>query len=159
MPTGKPPLKDKDIASVKDRLAMAKLFAKLNPRFIISEIEIERAKRNKKSYTLETIKELKKKYPNYEIYWLIGLDSLKEIIEGKWFGGLKVLDEVHFIVFNRPGYHLKIKPEIAKKIQKINLNVPISSTEIRKRIREGKDIKNLVPKNILNYLKKRKLYV
>lgn len=158
MPAGKPALKDKDLASIKDRLIMTKLFAKLDKRFIISNIEIKKAKKGKKSYTLTTIKELKKQYPKDEIYWLIGEDSLKEIISGKWHGGLKVLDEANFIVFSRPGYHFKLSPEIAKKIKKITLKIAISSTEIRNKIRQGKNVEKLLPKNILDYIQKKQLY-
>jgi NAD+ synthase len=155
MPTFNPPLKKKDLAPVIDRLNMAKLFSKLDKRFVVSEMEI---KRKGKSYTLKTIRDLKKEHPKAKIYWLIGEDSLKEIVEGKWYGGLKVLDEATFIVFTRKGSKYKLKKEIAKKIKMVNLNVPISGKEIRKKIKKGEDVKNLVPKIILDYIKKRGLY-
>jgi nicotinate-nucleotide adenylyltransferase len=157
MVAGKPPLKKRDLAPVNHRLAMAKIFAKLDPHFNVSEIEIKRARKGKKSYTIETIKELKKKYPNKEIYWIVGQDSLEEILRGKWRGGLRVLDEVKFVVFGRPGY--KIKSKVLDGVKIVKSKIPISSTEIRKRLRSGQDVSKMVPKKILEYIKKRGLYL
>lgn len=168
IPAAVPPLKSKDLAPVKDRLTMTRLLAKLDSRLAVSEIEIKRAKNGKKSYTIDTIKELKIKYPNDEINWIIGADSLQEIIKGKWRGGLHLFEMVNFVVVTRPGYDLELRrfplkfrrtiSKILLKIKRIKLNISISSTEIRKKIKDGQNIKDLVPPNILNYIKKRQLY-
>ncbi len=158
MVAGKPALKSKGLAPIKDRLEMTKILAKYHPKFEVSKIEIERAKKGKKSYTIETIKELKKKYPKKEIYWIIGFDSLKEILEGKWKGGRKIFDQAKFIVFSRPKIKIKIPKKIKEKIKIIKLKIPISSTEIRKKIKESKDVSKMVPKKILDYIKKKNLY-
>jgi nicotinate-nucleotide adenylyltransferase len=158
MVTGKPALKTKDLAPIKDRLEMTKILAQYHPKFEVSKIEIERAKKGKKSYTIETIGELKKRYKNEEIYWIIGEDSLNEILEGKWKGGLKIFDEAKFVVIERPGYKKKIPKKIKEKIEIIKLNIPISSTEIREKIRKKEDVSKMVPIKILKYIKKKKLY-
>jgi len=158
MVAGKPSLKTKDLAPIKDRLIMTKILAKYDPKFEVSKIEIARAKKGKKSYTIETIKELKKRYPRHEIYWIIGEDSLKEILEGKWKGGLKIFNQARFVIITRPGYKIEISKKIREKIKIVKLKIPISSTEIRKRIKDNKDIKKLVPPKIFNYIRKRKLY-
>jgi len=158
MVAGKPLLKTKGLAPIKDRLVMTKILAKYDPKFEVSKIEIARAKKGKKSYTIETIKELKKRYPRHEIYWIIGEDSLKEILEEKWKGGLKVFDQARFVVITRPGYKIEIPKKIREKIKIVKLKIPISSTEIRKRIKDNKRVKGLIPSKIFNYIKKRKLY-
>lgn len=172
MVAGRPPLKSEDIAPIKDRLAMAKIFASFDPRFKVSTIEIKRAKEGRKSYTIDTLKELKRKYPNKEIYWIIGEDSLREILQGKWEGGTSVLNEAKFVVFNRPGYRIKSKiknpprrqagqkskTQIKIKEIKLKLKIPISSTEIRKKIKGGEDVSKMAPPKILDYIKKKKLY-
>jgi len=158
MVAGKPVLKTKDLAPIKERLEMTKILAGYHPKLEVSKIEIARAKKGKKSYTIETIKELKKRYPKKEIYWLIGEDSLKEILEGKWRGGLKIFDQVKFIVIKRPGYKKKIPKKIKEKIKIIKLNIPISSTEIREKIRKGENVSKMVPAKILEYIKKKKIY-
>jgi len=158
MVAGKPVLKTKDLAPIKERLEMTKILAGYHPKLEVSKIEIARAKKGKKSYTIETIKELKKRYPKKEIYWLIGEDSLKEILEGRWKGGLKIFDQAKFIVIKRPGYKKKIPKKIKEKIKIIKLNIPISSTEIREKIRKGENVSKMVPAKILEYIKKKKIY-
>ncbi len=159
MVAGKPALKTKDLAPIRDRLEMTKILAKYHPRLEVSTIEIARAKKGKKSFTIETIKELKKKYPKFKIYWIIGEDSLKEILQGKWKGGLSIFDQAKFVVFTRENFKVKIPKNLIKKIKKIKLKIPISSTEIRKKIKNSEDISNMVPKKILEYIKEKKLYM
>ncbi|MGC9049264.1 MAG: nicotinate-nucleotide adenylyltransferase [Patescibacteria group bacterium] len=168
IPSAIPSLKTKDLAPLKDRLMMTKLLAKLDSRLKVSLIEIQRAKRGKKSYTIDTIKELKRKFPKDEICWIIGADSFREIIEGKWRGGIALFDLLDFVVITRPGYNLtfsdyplklrKTAEKLLLKVKRIKLNVSISSTEIREKIKTNQEIRDLVPPNILEYIKKRKLY-
>lgn len=167
IPTGIQPLKEKksDMALAKDRLEMTKILIEGEPKFEISDYEI---RKKRKSYTIETIKYLKRKYKNSKIYWIIGEDSLREIIEEKWKGGLKVLDLAKFVVFTRPNHKFSLKnlpkkfeknKEIAfKKIILIKKKIPISATEIREKIKKGQDIKKFLPKKVLEYIKTKKLY-
>ncbi|MCX7779052.1 MAG: nicotinate-nucleotide adenylyltransferase [Patescibacteria group bacterium] len=159
MVTGKPALKKNDLAPIKERMAMAKILTSYNHRLEISDLEVKKAKKGKTSYTTETIRDLQKKYPLTEIYWLIGEDSLQEILQGKWRGGLSIFNQAKFIVFQRPGIKVKIPKNIFKKIKNIKLKVSISSTEIREKIKNGKDVSKMVPKKILGYIKKKKLYL
>ena len=168
MPTGIPTLPKKNLISSKDRLEMLKFLVKFNPKFSISEYEIKKAKRGKKSYTLETIKYLKRKFKNVKFFWIIGEDSFCEIVMGKWKHNSKILDLMKFVVFSRKKpfsiknipkkYREKAKELLKKVIYVKNTNIPISATEIREKIKKGKSIKKLVPKEIENYIKKHHLY-
>lgn len=165
IPCGVPALKKSSLAPKEDRLEMTKILIERNPKFEVSDYEI---KKRKKSYTIDTILYLKKKYKNSKIFWLIGEDSLREIIEGKWKGGMKILNLAQFVVFTRPSHKFNLKrlpkkfkkraKEVLKKITKINFKVPISATKIRMRIKNGQKITSLVPKKVLNYIKEKKLY-
>lgn len=167
IPCGIPPLKKK-VADPKTRLKMLKMLLSPYKDFEIIDWEIKRAKENKKSYTIDTIAYLKKKFKNKEIYWIIGEDSFREIIEGKWKGGLKILDLVKFIVFKREGHPYSLK-NLPKKYQKrlektkkkvifVETKIPISSTEIRKKIKKNKNLDNLLPKKIQKFIQKNKIY-
>lgn len=168
IPFGLSPLKKKRLAPAKDRLEMTRLLIGKNPKFSVLDYEIKKAKKRKKSYTIETIRYLKKKFKNSEIFWIIGEDSLREIIEGKWRGGLKVLNLAQFVVATRPHHPFsfkKVKPEfknitkaVLEKVIIIKINIPISATEIRRRIKTGENVFSFLPRNVLNYLKKKKLY-
>lgn len=165
VPAGIPPLKKKGLAPAKERLEMVKILVKGKRKFTFSDYEIKKAKI---SYTIESLNYFKRKFPQAKIFWIIGEDCLKEIIEGKWKGGLRILDLAKFVVASRPGYKIKLNDlppklkERAKKallkVERIKLKVPISGTEIRKRIKKGKDVTPLLPKGVLDYIKKKNLY-
>ncbi|MDD3102195.1 MAG: nicotinate (nicotinamide) nucleotide adenylyltransferase [Patescibacteria group bacterium] len=161
MPVGIQPIKENyNMASMKDRLAMTKILAKSNSRIVVSDMEIKKARRGIKSYTIDTIRQIKKQHPGYEIYWVIGADSLKEILDGKWNGGLKIFNQAYFIVTNRDNLLSKIKipKKIRPKIKIMKINCPISSTTVRKLLHDKKSVKKLVPKEVLKYIEEKKLY-
>ncbi|MBZ9569603.1 nicotinate-nucleotide adenylyltransferase [Patescibacteria group bacterium] len=165
LPSGLPPLKKEKIPSARDRFLMTKLLIKRKSCFEISDYEV---KKKRKCFTIETLKFFRKKLKNCQIFWLIGEDSLREIIEGKWKGGLRVLDLAQFVVFTRSWHQFNLKKlpkkfkekskKTLKKIIKINLNIAISATKIRERIKNGKNLTSLVPKKVLKYIKEKKLY-
>ena len=165
LPSGVPPLKKEKMPSAKDRFLMTKLLIERRPYFEVSDYEI---RKKKKCFTIETLKFFRKKLRNCQIFWLIGEDSLREIIEGKWKGDLKILDLAQFIVFTRSWHQFNLKKlpkkfkekskKAFKKIIKVNLNIPISATKIRERIRKGKNLTSLVPEKVLKYIKEKKLY-
>ena len=158
MLSAKQPLKieKRKITPVNRRLEMLKLLIQGYPQFEISDLEVKGAKKGQKSYTIDTIYALKKLYSSDKIYWILGADSLQELIEGKWKDGKKVLKLVDLIVSSRPGYLVKIPKSI--KIKKLKINCDISSTEIRERLRKGKNAAAMLPQKVLNYIIKNKLY-
>lgn len=162
IPTGNPPHKDLEV-SAEDRYEMVRLAISPNPDFEISDIETTRVKM---SYTVDTIRELKKIYKKEKLYFLIGLDSLFQLKTWMKIGDLS--QEIEFVVALRPGY--LDKEEINKEIDflrenfgtKINLiKTPlyeISSTDLRDRIREGKSLRYLIPKKVLDYIEESGFY-
>ena len=162
IPTGNPPHKDLEV-SAEDRYEMVRLAISPNPDFEISDIETTRVK---KSYTVDTIRELKKIYKEEKLYFLIGLDSLFQLKTWMKIGDLS--QEIEFVVALRPGY--LDKEEVNKEIDflrenfgtKINLiKTPlyeISSTDLRDRIREGKSLRYLIPKKVLDYIEESGFY-
>ncbi|MDU2503580.1 MAG: nicotinate-nucleotide adenylyltransferase [Peptoniphilus sp.] len=162
IPTGNPPHKELEL-SAKDRYEMVRLAISPNPDFEISDIETTRVK---KSYTVDTIRELKKIYKEEKLYFLIGLDSLFQLKTWMKIGDLS--QEIEFVVALRPGY--LDREEVNKEIDflrenfgtKINLiKTPlyeISSTDLRDRIREGKSLRYLIPKKVLDYIEESGFY-
>ena len=162
IPTGNPPHKDLGV-SAEDRYEMVRLAISPNPDFEISDIETTRVNL---SYTVDTIRELKKIYKEEKLYFLIGLDSLFQLKTWKKIGDLS--QEIEFVVALRPGYINK--EEIDNEIDflrenfgtKINLiKTPlyeISSTDLRDRIHEGKSLRYLIPKKVLDYIEESGFY-
>ena len=149
-------------ASAKDRVKMIKLAIKDIPYFDIDTYEV-----NKKgiSYTLYTARYLKARYRLKRVPWLMGDDSFLQF--HKWYKWEKLLKILKPIIVIR-NYSKKEIENYARKVLKLSPNyltvytgrrIEISSTEIRRRLKEGRDIKFLVPEEVEAYIRKRKLYI
>ncbi len=164
IPSAKPPHKKPGaLAPVKHRMAMLKLAIKGKPGFEISDIETRRAG---PSYTIDTITRLKKKNPSADYYFIIGSDSLRELHTWKRIRDLLKL--CTFITFTRPGKggpgrikNTRLGP--ARTCELMRHFMPgrmpdISSSAIRRRIAEGKNIRYLVPQAVAEYIAAKALY-
>lgn len=146
-----PPHKSaKNLASAKHRVKMVELAIKDYPYFKISTIEIERGG---KSYTIDTLKELHKLYKGKaKFYFIIGSDNLGDLKNWKSIDELKNLCQ--FVAVARSGYKKRYPG-----VKILNLpTLPISSTDIRLLIRNGKPIEYLVPSKVKRYIYKNRLY-
>ncbi|KPK40287.1 MAG: hypothetical protein AMJ78_07355 [Omnitrophica WOR_2 bacterium SM23_29] len=147
-----PHKKDEEIAEANDRLRMAELAVKGNPSFEVSTFEID-AKTT--SYSVKTLREFKKRYgEDTKLFFITGADSLGELFS--W----KELDEIfklsQFIVANRPGYDIANVP---KGIEVVTItSLEISSSQIRRKIKERKSIRYLVPDAVKEYIIAKGLY-
>lgn len=163
IPAGQPPHKvSRRISDARHRLAMTQLAIQSNPFFSASAIEIERPGL---SYTINTVRDMRKMYPLAEIFFITGADAVLEILSWKHIDEL--LNQCCFIAAKRPGYRLGrlgkklpgIQEEQLKRI--IVMEVPalaISSTDIRERVLTGRPIKYLLPEVVENYIKEQGLY-
>ena len=100
IPSGNPPLKNSIPA--EHRLAMAKLAFGNNKNFEVSEIEIDRP--DKKSFTVNTLQMLQKKYINdqVELFLIVGIDNLIDF--PKWKEPEKLFELSEVVVINRPNF-------------------------------------------------------
>lgn len=162
MPSGRHPFKDnKEITNSHARFKMLELAIESNDFFEISNFEIEK---DETSYTIDTIKHLKEKYEKADIYFIIGSDILFEI--EKWREFERLIELCKFIFFLRQNNEKKIYENLDRLKTKYNMNItkivgpifPISSSEIRSRLKEGKSIKYLVDKKVEEYIYKNKIY-
>ncbi len=152
VPAFLPPHKDNsDIAPAKMRLEMVGLAISGNKYFSVSDMEI---KRDGRSYTIDTIKEFTKKYPQDELYFIIGSDLLKYLDD--WKDLSEIIKMVKFIVVTRPGYPLE---EIPAYISTVPIRaVDVSGFEIRSCVKEHKSFRYLVPEAVYKYIIGKKLY-
>lgn len=154
VPANIPPLKKKnDLADTETRLEMIDLCIKDNSCFESSRVEIDRGGI---SYTIDTLRFFKKFFKNgAKLFFLTGsdvLDSLKS-----WNKLEEILKISEFVVVARKDF--KNTSAISEKIKKIEMDaVEVSSSKIRKRIRNGESIRYLVPEAARNLILKRKLY-
>ena len=159
IPSARPPHKvaDVDIIEPEHRYQMVLLAIEKNPHFEVSRIELERAG---PSYTIETLKVLKKSYgETVELAWIIGADSLIEYKVWKDFN--EVLERCIMIATTRPNYDLNRVPlEIRKRVTAFSITgVDISATVIRERVRKSLSIRYLVPEGVQAYIERHQLYL
>ena len=152
VPSRYPPHKRTPEIGASHRYRMVKLAISANPYFIVSEIEL---KRKSKSYTIDTVRALKRLYPKEENFHLVlGLDAYLEI--NTWKDIEKLAGLIKFVVVKRPGYKDNSK---LKNVKFLDLEpIGISSTEIRNRLKKGKSVRYLLPEKVRDYIYQHHLY-
>ncbi|HBO84517.1 MAG: nicotinate (nicotinamide) nucleotide adenylyltransferase [Deltaproteobacteria bacterium GWC2_42_11] len=177
IPSYLPPHKeDGSLISPNHRLEMVKLAVRDNPDFQASDVEI---KRGGTSYSVKTLETLREEMPDTEISFIVGTDSFNEITI--WCEYERLFELTNFIVVTRPGYPVKKIDEIlpdrmackfgydAARNVYVHDNgktvtymattlIDISASDIRKRVREGRSVRYLVPHDVEQYIMENRLY-
>jgi len=161
VPARLPPHKlDHVVSLVEHRLAMVELAIASNPHFAVSKVDIDRSG---PSYTVDTIELLRDEWGGGEIYFIMGSDSLLDILT--WHNPQRLIRLCRFAVVSRPGYQVDLDelddllPGVASRVQMLNApELAISSTDIQRRVREGLSIKYQVPEAVEDYIYQHKLY-
>ncbi len=152
------------IAESLHRFNMVSLAIASNPEFEASDMEISSGEI---SYTINTLEKLKDYYTeNASFYFITGSDTIFEI--EKWHEHQKLLKNTGFIVGDRPGFregrledHVNyLNNKYGSDIIIVDIpEVDISSTDIKRRIKESQSIKYLVPESVEDYIRENKLYL
>ncbi|MGH2659201.1 MAG: nicotinate-nucleotide adenylyltransferase [Actinomycetota bacterium] len=160
VPTGHPWMKEqKEVSAPEHRYLMSVIATASNPRFSVSRIEVDRAG---PTYTVDTLRELKGlDGDKVDLFFVTGADAMLEILQ--WKDPEEILALAHFIAATRPGYDLtRFEAEAPTRHPNVSvMNIPalaISSTDIRKRVGEGRPIRYLVPEGVKSYIEKAGLY-
>lgn len=167
MPSGHPPHKeDRRNLDPESRYLMAVIATASNPRFQVSRMEVSRPG---PSYTIDTVRELHRIYgKNTTIFFITGADAVLEILT--WKEPENILAECTLIAATRPGYDLsrleEFLPEASREGQEgtprvLVMEIPalaISSTDIRRRVSEGRPIRYLVPEGVREFIEKNGFY-
>jgi nicotinate-nucleotide adenylyltransferase len=141
------------VTSARHRFNMLKLAIQANKKFKISDMEIRRKGR---SYSVETLRRLRKKYgAKAELFFITGSDSLREL--DKWKNLAEILRLCRFVAVERPGFKIN---NPAKGVITLKINAKdISATDIRSRLQDVKPLNRLIPMHVKNYIDRYKLYL
>lgn len=177
IPNSQNPLKIQTEAPAPEhRIEMARLaFSTYGKAFIIDDREL---KRGGKSYTIDTIKELRKEHESKNLYLIIGADNFETFSE--WKDYKKILEEVNLVVTTRPGYEIPesedewpdylngmvaesdfgaLELTTGRSVEFITLeDMDISSSELRKKLRVGRPVEKYLPLSVESYIKANKIY-
>jgi nicotinate-nucleotide adenylyltransferase len=160
------PLKEKaSLLADYHRLALVNVAIEDNSALRTSDIEFRLPK---PSYTINTLVALEEKHPEHSFSLIMGEDNLRTL--NKWRNYEKILDKHHIYVYPRP----LTESEIAELAQQPpgddalfshpNVHVcdapvmKVSSSFIRKAIREGKDVRYLLTDQVYRYVKEMHFY-
>lgn len=161
IPTAKPPHKsDEGLLSGEDRVNMLRLAVENKP-YEISTIEFEC---KDKSYTYNTLLELKKLYPDSDFFLIIGADQFVNF--DKWYRYSDILNMVTLCTSARENE--EEKQLIIKSAKRLGIKdrfymssravIRVSSSEIRGKIKNGSDVSMLLPKKVFDYISEKGLY-
>ncbi len=177
IPTWKNPLKKLvEGPTPESRLEMTRrAFADVGNKVKVDDLEILKGKT---SYTIETIKDLKKKRPDDEFHLIVGIDLLPEL--ASWKKWEEILEQVSLIVTSRPNFdfpeNIEELPEFlrpvakqldfnivelksGKEIQFVQLpDMDISASDVRKRLHIGQNVSQQLPLGVESYIREAKLY-
>jgi nicotinate-nucleotide adenylyltransferase len=164
IPSGNPPHKAaKEVIDKEERYRMVKLAISRQKKFSVSRLELDRPGY---SYAVDTFQQLAREYgEDAKLFYIMGLDSITEILE--WKKPLELFKLCEFIVGTRPGTRIRTFKRLVKfpplqkevdNIHLIELHEDISASAIRSRLKAGKPVGNLLPKAIETYIKRKGLY-
>jgi nicotinate-nucleotide adenylyltransferase len=159
VPASQPPHKPEQCcADYESRFEMVRLACAEHPAFEPSRLEAPGRDRGR-SYTIQTIRRVASHLtPHDRLFFLIGADAFAELTT--WYHWRQIVQEVEFIVVNRPGYPMNESavPPGARVHWLRSVNCNISSTEVRQRLKMGLSTRGLLPPAVARYISRHQLY-
>ena len=141
--------------AAEHRLEMVRLAVEGHPGFEVCDIEVQR---KGTSFTIDTLRDLRALYPTDQFFLLIGADNIREFVT--WKSQDQIPGLATIVAMTRPGYELA--EGVPKPAGMVSMEVPgiqISSSEIRKRVREGRNVGYLLQLSVFDYIKSNGLYL
>ena len=146
-----------DLATGPDRLTMCRLATAGDPLFDVDDRELSRPG---PSFTIDTVRTMNGP-GRLPVRWLIGADQVAALPQ--WREATALLAEVRFVLMARPGWSFDFDglPPPFRPLRDAVVTAPlvqISSTDVRRRVRDGRPIRYLVPPAVAAYIEEQKLY-
>jgi nicotinate-nucleotide adenylyltransferase len=164
VPTNRSPWKMSHVMSTTEqRVEMVRLAIADNPRFTLSRLDVDRPP---PSYTYETLRLFKKQCPNDELFFIMGLDSLRDL--GNWQRADEIVQLARLVVCARPGVKMDVGqmmellhrlPDLLSRLTFVEMpELEIAASDLQQRVRRGQSIRYLVPTPVCAYIAEQGLY-
>ena len=164
LPTGHSPHKEYAGSDMQyHRYRMCELAISTNPRFSISSYEIER---NEISYTYQTLAHFESLYPEAQLYFVIGADSLKDF--PTWRHPELIVERAVILIAGRDDWNKEALDLQIRKLQDryngtfFEIHSPLfsaASSDLRSRIMAGRSVRYQTPECVIEYIHTHKLYL
>lgn len=161
VPAGVQPLKQGQISSPpEDRARMVALAIADQPCFQLSRIDLDRPGPH---YTVDLLSRVRQQYPEAEIWFIMGEDSLGDLL--RWREPARLIKLARFAVLQRPGYEPDwptldaALPGLRARLDRLDSpEIDISARAIRQRVKDGLPIAGLVSEAVAEYIAQQRLY-
>jgi nicotinate-nucleotide adenylyltransferase len=153
VPAARSPFKGDPVSSGWDRYAMVALATAGHPGFEPSERELER---EGPSYTVDTIRALRRERPGDQLFLIVGSDTVRDL--PTWRESAALVTECAVVAVSRPG---EARPDAlpAGATWVDGPGLAVSATDVRQRVKAGRSVRFLVPDAVADYVAKRRLYL
>lgn len=163
VPTGKPPHKlSSEVTSANNRYEMLRIAVSVHPQFSICDYEI---KRDSPSYTQNLLLYFREQFPEDELHLVMGADLFHEL--ELWYHYQELFSLAHLVIMNRENsdpVSLEEKAELFRRNFQASITLvsgirlQVSSSMIRKRVRDKHTIRYLTPDTVVRYIEDKQLY-
>ncbi|HEX6987993.1 MAG TPA: nicotinate-nucleotide adenylyltransferase [Bacillota bacterium] len=164
VPCGQPPHRPAgESTPAEHRYLMTVLATAGHPRFRVSRMELDRAG---PSYTVDTLAALRRQLgPGIDLTFIVGADAF--LLMDQWKDPERIMELAMITVVSRPGYNdgavearLRALPESLRvRVRHLEIDpLNISARELRRRLREGRSVRYLIPPQVLAYIEQHGLY-
>ncbi len=166
IPARRPPHKDvRLLAAPQHRLEMLRGALAPFPQFAVSDIEIEREEGF--SYTFDTLNTLRPLFPEHQLYFLMGMDSLVDL--HLWYRATELVQRFDFLIYPRPGVKPPTFAVLSGKFGQRNARklldavadlplIPVEATRIRASVATGQSNAGRLPESVWEYIRAEGLY-
>ncbi len=162
-PVGRQPLKPDGVpASFADRLAMVELACRVDPRFVVSDLDAPRDD-GAPNYTVETLAALQEALPDERLFSLVGADSFLNL--PRWHEYKQLLELAEWIVVSRPGFplanlaELNLTPRERGRVHLLQtVHEDVAATNLRERLEAGDLCADVLDPAVSAYIQAHHLY-
>ncbi|MDQ6720123.1 MAG: nicotinate-nucleotide adenylyltransferase [Candidatus Dormibacteraeota bacterium] len=160
VPAAQPPHRPPAVAPAEQRMEMCRLATAGDPRFAVSDVELDRGG---PSYTVDTLVELRRLHPSDELFLILGWDAAR--LFPTWRRPDEVRALASIVVVGRPGSKAPGESDL-KQVglggEGVTLCLEptpdVSASEIRRAIAAGESIAGKVPAAVAKYIAAHRLY-
>ncbi len=145
--------KQENLTDDRVRLEMARLALTDETQIVVSDYEFHLPR---PSYMWNTLEYIQQDYPDRELYLLIGEDNWETF--DQWYHHEEILKKYHIVVYPRETSS-KVPHRRHRHLRYLRAKLlPVSSTMIREKVKNGESIEGLVPAEIADFIEKNDLY-
>lgn len=151
------PLKSGEVSNIAEyehRLKMAELATEGIEGVNVSDFERHLPL---PSYTINTLGELQKAYPEHEFVLVIGADNWEQF--PRWYHADEIMEKYHILIYRRPGCEID-ETSLPASVQVVETPLyDVSSTQIRESVKKGRMMRRWLDEKVARYIKRHQLYL